>query len=103
MTHAAQRHASRRLAVILVGGLAGVVVGLAGVYGISTFLGNRGGDTACQPAVETARRIAPLAHGEVAAVAVATAPLRVPDLSFHDGNGQTRTLADWRGRTVLLN
>ena len=100
---AAQGYAHKRLAVILVGGLAGVVVGLAGVYGISTLLGNRGADAACQGAVETARRIAPLAHGEVAAVAVTTAPLRVPDLAFNDGSGQAHTLADWRGRTVLLN
>ena len=100
---AAHSHAHKRLAVIVIGGRAGVVVGLAGVYGISTFLGNRGADAACQGAVETARRIAPLAHGEVAAVGVATAPLRVPDLAFQDGSGQAHTLADWRGRTVLLN
>jgi thiol-disulfide isomerase/thioredoxin len=100
---AARSYAHKRLALILVGGLAGVVVGLAGVYGIGTLLGNRGGDTACGPALETARRMAPLAHGEVAAVAVATAPLRVPDLAFNDPSGQEHALSDWRGRTVLLN
>jgi thiol-disulfide isomerase/thioredoxin len=100
---AARSYAHKRLALVVVGGLAGVVVGLAGVYGIGTLLGNRGGDAACRPAVETARRMAPLAHGEVAAVAVATAPLRVPDLAFNDAGGQAHTLSDWRGRTVLLN
>jgi thiol-disulfide isomerase/thioredoxin len=89
--------------MILAGGLAGVVVGLGGVYGITALTRNAGGDTACRPAVETARRVAPFAHGEVAAVNVAKSPLRIPDLSFQDASGKPLTLADWRGRTVLLN
>jgi len=32
-----------------------------------------------------------------------SAPLRLPQLSFEDGAGQRRTLADFRGRYVLLN
>ena len=44
MTDAAQGHAKKRLAVIVAGGIAGVVVGLAAVYGIATSLGNRSGD-----------------------------------------------------------
>ena len=58
---------------------------------------------ACEPAVHIAARIAPLAHGEVAALTVAHTPFRVPDLSFKDAEGHEKTLADWRGRTVLLN
>jgi thiol-disulfide isomerase/thioredoxin len=81
---------------------AGGLLGLAGVYGIGGFLRNAG-DAACRPAVELARRIAPLAHGEVAAVALAAQPLRLPDLAFRDADGAERHLADWRGRTVLLN
>jgi thiol-disulfide isomerase/thioredoxin len=100
---AAKGHARRRLAVVVAGGFAGVVIGLAAVYGISTLLGNRAGDPACRTAVETARRIAPLARGEVAAVAVATQPLRVPDLAFRDASGAERRLSEWRGRTILLN
>ena len=42
-------------------------------------------------------------QGEVAALAVAHTPFRVPDLAFKDADGRERTLADWRGRTVLLN
>jgi thiol-disulfide isomerase/thioredoxin len=100
---AAKRYATRRLAVVVAGGFAGVVIGLAGVYGISAFLGNPAGDAACRPAVETASRIAPLAKGEVAAVTVASAPLKVPDLAFRDATGGDRHLADWRGRTLLVN
>jgi thiol-disulfide isomerase/thioredoxin len=75
---------------------------LAGVYGINRLRSNPA-DTACAPAVKTAARIAPLVHGEVAALAVAQTPFRVPDLAFKDVDGHARTLADWRGRTVLLN
>jgi thiol-disulfide isomerase/thioredoxin len=48
-------------------------------------------------------RVAPLAHGEVAAFAVADPSRRLPDLAFRDATGAERHLADWRGRTVLLN
>ncbi|HEY3679666.1 MAG TPA: TlpA disulfide reductase family protein [Bradyrhizobium sp.] len=102
MTDARRSHAAKRLALIVAGGIAGVVVGLAAVYGIATTLGNRD-DAGCRPAVETARHAAPLAQGEVAAVAMADQPLRVPDLMFHDGTGAERKLSDWQGRTVLLN
>ena len=103
MTDAVQSHVKKRLAVIVAGGIAGVVVGLAAVYGIATSLGNRGGDAACRPALETARRAAPLARGEVAAVALAEKPMHLPDLVFHDVTGAERRLSDWQGRTVLFN
>jgi thiol-disulfide isomerase/thioredoxin len=89
--------------MIVAGGVAGVVVGLAGVYGIATLTRNAGGDAACRPAVELASKIAPLAHGEVAALNVAKRPLKVPDLDFTDSTGKPLTLADFKGRTVLLN
>ena len=87
-THDARaRHAKKRIALIVLGGVAGVAVGLAGVYGIGRLTGNAGADPACQASVETARRMAPLARGEVAAVAVANAPKRLPPLAFTDGAG----------------
>jgi thiol-disulfide isomerase/thioredoxin len=100
---ATKGRARRRLPVVAVGGLTGVAVGLAAVYGITVFLGNRAGDAQCRSAVETAGRIAPLASGEVAGVVVASRPLRVPDLAFRDASGGERHLSQWRGRTVLLN
>jgi thiol-disulfide isomerase/thioredoxin len=42
-------------------------------------------------------------HGEVAALTAATKPLKLPNLGFNDSQGKARTLADWKGRTVLLN
>ena len=81
---------------------AGVAVGLAAVYGIGRFQRNAG-DAACRRRVALAQRLAPLARGEVAAFAVAEPPLRLPDLAFRDADGAEQPLADWRGRTVLLN
>jgi thiol-disulfide isomerase/thioredoxin len=98
--------ATKRFALILAGGVAGVLAGLAGVYGIATLTGNAGGssaDAACRPAVALATKLAPLARGEVAAVNVAKSPLKVPNLAFQDAAGKPLTLEHWRGRTVLLN
>jgi thiol-disulfide isomerase/thioredoxin len=93
----------KRVVVLATGILAGLATGVAAVYGIGVLLGNRAGDTPCWPAVETARRVAPFAHGEVAAVAAATKALLVPDLTFRDATGTEKRLADWSGRTVLFN
>jgi thiol-disulfide isomerase/thioredoxin len=98
----AQSPRGKRLGVVLGGGAAGIAIGLAAVYGIAGLAGNPA-TAACQPALETAQRIDPLVHGEVAALVPATRPLALPDLRFLDGAGETRSLADWRGRTVLLN
>ena len=101
--HPSPGSAKKRLAIVLAGAFAGLVVGLAGVYGIATRRGNAGDDTECRQAVELARKLASLAHGEVAAVNIAESPLRVPDLPFQDASGKRLTLDSWRGRTVLLN
>jgi thiol-disulfide isomerase/thioredoxin len=90
----------RRLIALAV--VVGCAAGLAGIYGIVGFGGNVA-DPACLAAVETAQRLAPLAHGEVAAAVVTTAPRQLPALAFQDAAGAQKTLADWRGRTVLLN
>jgi thiol-disulfide isomerase/thioredoxin len=101
---AARGFAKKRLAVIILGGFAGVGVGLAAVYGIAALTGNPGASAgACKTALQEAARIAPLARGEVAALNPATKPLEVPNLAFADASGKTRTLAEWKGRTVLLN
>jgi thiol-disulfide isomerase/thioredoxin len=95
--------AMRRIPFALGAVLIGAVIGFAGVYGIGGLKGNAGGDPACRPAVDLARKLAPLAQGEVAALTMATAPLRLPDLAFEDADGQPKKLSDWHGRTVLVN
>jgi thiol-disulfide isomerase/thioredoxin len=92
----------RRLALIAVAVATGTMAGLAGVYGIGGLTRNAG-DSECTAAVSTAAKLAPLAHGEVAAMALADKGLKLPDMSFHGGDGGDRHLSDWHGRTVLLN
>jgi thiol-disulfide isomerase/thioredoxin len=99
---ARQTHARKRLAMVVAGGIAGAAIGLAAVYGIGTMQRNAG-DAACTEALAVAQRVAPLARGEVAAFAVADRAQRLPDLAFQDAAGNPLHLADWRGRTVLLN
>jgi thiol-disulfide isomerase/thioredoxin len=91
-----------RLRLVSAAAAIAVLVVLAGVYGIARLRSNPA-DAACQPAVNTAQRLVPLIHGEVAALAVAQMPFRVPNLAFKDAQGHDKTLADWRGRTILLN
>jgi thiol-disulfide isomerase/thioredoxin len=83
-------------------GICATLIVLAGIYGMDRLRSNPA-DAACAPAVKTAAQLTPLVHGEVAALSLAQRPFRVPDLSFKDAAGHDHTLADWRGRTVLLN
>ena len=95
--------ATRRIPIAIGAVLIGAVIGFAGVYGIGGLRRNAGGDPACRPAVALSQKLAPLAHGEVAALTMATTPLKLPDLAFDDADGKPRKLSDWRGRTVLVN
>lgn len=92
-----------RLTIILATIAVLVVAGAAGVYGIAGLQRNAGGDPVCRPAVALAQQLKPLLRGEVAALTPATAPLRLPDLTFTDDAGQPKKLSDFRGRTVLVN
>jgi thiol-disulfide isomerase/thioredoxin len=93
----------RRIPLAIGAVLIGAAVGSAVVYGIGGLKRQAGGDAACRGAVDLAQKLAPLAHGEVAALTMATAPLRLPDLAFEDAEGKPKKLSDWRGRTVLVN
>src|ERR1039458_10269896 len=95
--------ASRRIPFVIGAVLIGAAIGFAGVYGIGGLKRNAAGDKACAAAVDLSRKLAPLAHGEVAALTMATAPLQLPDLAFADADGKPKKLSDWRGRTVLVN
>jgi thiol-disulfide isomerase/thioredoxin len=97
-TDPAQKIRRLRVAVIAIA----AVAALAGIYGIAGTLRNRG-DALCRPALAKARQMARFAKGEVAAVAVASEARLLPQLAFSDDTGAQKTLADWRGRTVLLN
>jgi thiol-disulfide isomerase/thioredoxin len=95
--------ATRRIPIAIAAVVIAAAIGFGGVYGIGGLGRGPAGDPACRGAVELAGKIAPLAHGEVAALTMATAPLRLPDLAFLDAEGKPKKLSDWHGRTVLLN
>jgi thiol-disulfide isomerase/thioredoxin len=91
----------RKGALIAAAVLAGLGA-LAAVYGVLGLARNPG-DPACRPALDLARRIEPLVHGEVAAVRPAEEARKLPVLAFQDADGRPKSLADWQGRTVLVN
>ena len=95
--------ATRRIPIAIGAVLIGAAIGFAGVYGFGGLKRSSGDDSACASAVDLARKIGPLAHGEVAALTMATSPLKLPDLAFWDADGKPRKLSDWRGKTVLVN
>jgi thiol-disulfide isomerase/thioredoxin len=88
--------------MMALGCVVGVAAGLAAVYGIGAMQRNPA-DASCKPAAELAKRLAPLARGEVAAVGIASEPKRLPELTFTGADGKPRALADFQGKTVLLN
>ncbi|KMO33492.1 thiol:disulfide interchange protein TlpA [Methylobacterium aquaticum] len=91
---------SRKARLALVAGGLVAVLGLgAALYGVAG--GGNGG--ACPLAQATAARVAPLARGEVAALQVASRPKPAPAIAFTGPDGQPKTLADLKGRTILLN
>ncbi|NGX97789.1 MAG: TlpA family protein disulfide reductase [Candidatus Afipia apatlaquensis] len=92
-----------RIRMTVVSVIIAAAAGMGGVYGIGGLMRNAHAQAQCAPAVDLAKKIAPFAKGEVAALTMATAPLQLPDLAFEDSEGKTRKLSEWRGRTVLIN
>jgi thiol-disulfide isomerase/thioredoxin len=58
---------------------------------------------ACAASQETAQKLKPLVRGEVAALALTSASKPLPNLAFQTVEGEKVTLADFKGRDVLLN
>jgi thiol-disulfide isomerase/thioredoxin len=100
---AAESAVTRRIPLAIGAVMVGGLIGLASVYAVGGLKRGPTGDSACAGAVSLAQKIAPLAHGEVAALTLATTPLRLPDLAFEDADGRPKKLSDWRGKTVLVN
>jgi thiol-disulfide isomerase/thioredoxin len=91
----------RRTALYAVAIVAGLAIGFAGIYGIGAFKPN--GEPACRANAALLQKLKPLAHGEVAAVAVPDHSMLLPDIAFRDADGNTKHISDWRGKTVLVN
>ncbi len=82
--------------------LAGAVVGVGAVYGTKGGAGNQE-SASCPGAAAVAARMDPLAKGQVAALNVNPAPQPLSAISFQTADGTKVTMADFKGKTVLLN
>ena len=58
---------------------------------------------ASRPAPTRGPAVNPLSQGHMAAFVFRKAPEELPEVKFLDAEGKERTLADWRGKVVLLN
>ena len=83
------------------GGAVAVLGGLGVLYGLLT-PGKEGAGACAASAAALQGRLDPLVRGEVAALSLAKPSRPMPDLAFQ-ADGAPKTLADFRGRTVLVN
>jgi thiol-disulfide isomerase/thioredoxin len=98
------RSAARWIKPLALAALLGAAVGAGAVYVINPAARNAAGAAAhCPSDAAVLARLKPLAKGEVAAMLVDDHPRPLPALSFHGADGKPMTLADFRGKTVLLN
>lgn len=100
-TESAGARRSRPIAVWI---FAGAAVVLAILYGIMSTGGKKQTvSAACAPAEAVASRLAPLATGELAALAINKKPKSAVEIAFDGPDGKKLSLKDFRGKTVLLN
>src|SRR5260370_42616593 len=85
---AAKSASTRRIPLAIGAVVVGALIVFAGVYGVGGFKRGASGDSACNGAVSLAQKIGPLAHGGVAALTMATTPLRLPELALAEADGQ---------------
>jgi thiol-disulfide isomerase/thioredoxin len=90
--------------VLLVAAIAGILAGTVAVYVRGSGNSNGGALAAtCADALAAAKRVAPLAKGEVAAFRVADIAERFDDLVFKAPDGSDTSLAAFVGQVVLVN
>jgi len=97
---APERPAVSKLVVLI--GVAIIFVAAA-IYVTERLAGNGEDGPASVSSQKLLETVAPLAVGDVAALAVGDEVEAVPDINFIDGQGAAKTLDDWQGRLVLLN
>src|SRR3984957_11496128 len=91
----------RRFVAPILGALAVVAAG-AVLYGTVAPAGKAANDCPADSA-KLAARLAPLAKGEMAALQVSSEPRRAIPTAFERDDGGKLTLADFKGRAMLLN
>jgi thiol-disulfide isomerase/thioredoxin len=85
--------------------LAILALSAMGILAAGGFYATQGasGNSACVAARQTAERLKPLAKGEVAALKIVDDPAPAPNLVFFADGGAPTKLADFKGKTVLVN
>jgi thiol-disulfide isomerase/thioredoxin len=99
---------SARTAAIAVG--AAVIAGFAAIY-VTLARPDNASPPAAKPSPTQAAPQPPprgpgsnaLSRGEMAAFVFRSTPEPLPNFKFQDAEGKERTLADWKGKVVLLN
>lgn len=91
---------TRRLAILATAAVA-LVGGIVAYQ--SGWKADSGKAGTCSASAELLARLKPLAVGEVAAVQIENRAAPLSELAFLSPEGAPMTLADFRGRTVLLN
>jgi thiol-disulfide isomerase/thioredoxin len=104
---------SERLTLVTALGAAAIaaIAGFASVYVTLGRPDNAVRPSASAPTLETAKNTAEpsgpganaLSQGQMAAFVFRKTPEELPEVKFQDAAGKERTLADWRGKVVLLN
>jgi thiol-disulfide isomerase/thioredoxin len=92
-------HLRRSLPLLALAAAAVAGVAAAAFYGT----GPLSGSGECRAAGGLSARLAPLARGEVAALAVLSAPKPAPAIAFNDPDGRPTNLAALNGKVRLVN
>jgi thiol-disulfide isomerase/thioredoxin len=95
--------------LIAIAGLAGLLAGAAAIYVKESLSGNGAGVVAsadpalCAAAAQKAEALTPLSKGQVAAMRTVDEHRLLPDLVFDGPDGKKKTIADFSGKTLLVN
>ncbi|MCF3641022.1 TlpA family protein disulfide reductase [Rhizobium sp. TRM95111] len=94
--------------LVALAGVAGLLAGAAAVYVIESRSGNGAvatdaGAQQCPATAALAERLAPLSTGQVAAMMTVAEHRPLPSLAFKGPDGTGRTIADFSGKTLLVN
>jgi thiol-disulfide isomerase/thioredoxin len=83
--------------------LALAIVCVAVLYGIGRGTRKEEASAGCPGDQTLLRKMAPLAHGQLAAFSVLPTPRSFPNVAFQGPQGKTLHLSDFKGKSVLLN
>ncbi|MGD9866688.1 MAG: TlpA family protein disulfide reductase [Hyphomicrobiales bacterium] len=106
-TQTKKRPRTSRWPLYLAAAVLALGAGFGAVYVNMALQGNGGvppSQTAERPGTGASQGpLAGFSKGELTSFVARAEPQPVPELTFKDGSGATRTLADWKGKVVLLN